>query len=169
MEDQYVPAEMELPEEPNDSSAPSHQDSKEGEQQAKKFTEVVQASRRILFQAKNVFPFDLFTDKLIIDENKIDIVFGTFFYSKEVFSIPYNRLSGATSSIGLFFGSLAIEIQGYEQNPPVLKHMWRTDVVRARRLINGLVTAHRQGIDLTKLDLTQATHLIEEIGTAEPS
>lgn len=139
----------------------------EGKKQVDKFTDIVNASRRVLFQAHNVFPFDLFTDKIVIDENKVDIIFGTFFYSREVFSIPYNRLSGATSSIGLFFGSLAIEIQGYEQNPPVLKHMWRTDAIKARRLINGLVTAHRQGIDLTKLDLTQLMPLVEEIGTAD--
>lgn len=166
MEDEYKPAEIDLPDE---DITPPHIGGKEGEKEANKFRDVVKASRRILFQTKNVFPFDIFPDKLIIDENKIDIVFGTFIFSEEVFSIPYNRLSGATSSIGLFFGSISMEIQGYEENPPMLKWLWRQDSIKARRLINGLVTAHRQGIDLTKLDLTQAMDLVEEIGTAQPA
>ncbi len=162
MDEDLVPVEMDLPKE----HIP-HVGGKEGEKQANNFKDIVQASRRILFQAQNVFPLDFFPDKIIIDENKIDIVYGLFFFSQEVFSIPYNRLSGATSSVGLFFGSLSIEIQGYEQNPPVLSKLWRQDAIRARRLLNGLVTAHRQGIDLSKLDLTQVMNLVEEIGSAQ--
>ncbi len=166
MAEQYQPATFTFPE---DDIAPPHSGGDEGAKQSKDFGDIVRASRRILLEAKNVFPFDLFTDKIIIDENKVDIIYGIFFYSKEVFSIPYNRISQATSTIGLFFGSITLEIQGYEQNPSVLKWLWRSDAIRARRMINGLVTAHQQGIDLTKLDLTGVKHLVEEIGTADGS
>ncbi len=139
----------------------------EGREHAKKFGDVVKASRRVLFSSSNVFPFDFFPDKIIIDENKVDMVFGLFFFSQEVFSIPYNRISSASSSVGLFFGTLTVEIQGFEQNPPMLTKLWKQDAIKARRIINGLVTANRQGIDLSKLDLTNVSDLVEEIGTAQ--
>ena len=99
------------------------QNIKDVKKETVKFNDTVKASRRILFRAKTVFPFDLFLDEIVIDENKVDIIYGIFFYSREVFSIPYRQINGVSSTTGIFFGGLQIEIEGFNKNPPFLNKL----------------------------------------------
>ncbi|CAN5185736.1 hypothetical protein BH09PAT2_BH09PAT2_07180 [soil metagenome] len=163
-DDQYHPAELVLD---TEIKEPPARNGIDGHEEAVKFKQAVLASQQILFKAKSVFPFELFPDEIIIDENKIDIISKLFFQSQQVFSIPLSNVSAASSIVGLFMGSLSIEIKGLEQNPPVLKNLRRQDAIKARRMINGLVTAYKQGIDLKKLDLTQMTNELEQIGESQ--
>ena len=48
------------------------QNIKDVKKETVKFNDTVKASRRILFRAKTVFPFDLFLDEIVIDENKLN-------------------------------------------------------------------------------------------------
>lgn len=132
--------------------------------EAKKFETVLKASRRVLFRAKGVFPFDFFPDEIVIDENKVDIIHGIFFYSRDVFSVPFSRITGAASTTGLFFGSIHLELDGYAKDPSPVTFLFNRDAAKARRIINGLVAANRQNIDLSKLPLSELIHKIEEIG-----
>lgn len=161
----YEPQEFIDPTSKNESDS----DIKSDPEEVKKFNHTLQAARQIIFRARNIFPFDFFPDEIVIDENKIDVIARIFFMSQQVYSIPYTYVTGATSSVGLFFGSLSIEIQGFEENPPMLKWLGRQDAIKARRIINGMVTAHRQGIDLKKLDLIAMRDKLEEIGEAQRS
>ena len=95
------------------------------------------------------------------------IIYGIFFYSREVFSIPYRQINGVSSTTGIFFGGLQIEIEGFNKNPPFLNKLWPQDAVKARRIINGMVTADKQNIDLTKLNLDNMKEQVEEIGVAQ--
>lgn len=131
-----------------------------------KLDKVLKASNRILFHAKSVFPFDLFPDEIIIDENKVDIIYGLFVATKEIFSIPHKSINSATSTTGLFFGSVKIEVTGYEGNPDPIKMLKNEDALKARRMINGLVTATRMNIDLSKLNIKELRDKVEEIGRA---
>lgn len=124
-------------------------------------------AHRILFRAKSVFPFDLFPDVVVIDENKVDFVYGIFFYSSQVFSVSIRNINGAMSSTNLFFGSLEIEVSGYNKNPDPVTYLLKSDAAKARRIINGLVTCYKQGIDTTVLNLQAAKDKVEEIGKAQ--
>ena len=135
-------------------------------EEEKKFERTLESSKRVLFSAKSVFPFDLFPDEIVIDENKVDIVYGIFFYSREVFSIPLMNINSAKSTTTLLFGELSIELEGYNENPLPVKYLWNSDALSARRIINGLITLQKQNVNLTKLDLTRAKDQVEEIGKA---
>lgn len=129
----------------------------------------VKGSQRILFKAKTLFPFDLFPDELIIDENKIDIVSGIFFFSKDIFSIPIDNISGVDSSYDLFFGQLRIEAWGLNKNPSPIRFLSKHDAEKARSIINGLVMANKNDIDLKSIPLSKTKIQLEEIGTARQS
>lgn len=131
-----------------------------------KFEQTLKGSHNILFRCKSVFPFDFFPDELIIDENKVDVRHGLFFMSTQTTSIPYKNIIKATSTTGLFFASLVIEMEVYIQQPDPINFLWIKDAIKARRIINGLISAHKQGIDLSKIDLEQAKDEVEEIGVA---
>jgi hypothetical protein len=135
-------------------------------EEVKKLDELVTKSHRILFRCKTVFPFDLFPDELIIDENKIDIIHKTFFYTEAIYSVVMKNVHGATVQTGILFSSLDIEVIGFENDPPPLKFLWAADATKARRIITGLTTAIKEGIDLSKIPAEDLTKKVEEIGIA---
>lgn len=122
-------------------------------------------SHRILFKARSVFPFDFFPDEVVIDENKVDLVYGIFFYTRQVISVSINDLNGAMSVSNMLFGSLELEIRGYDRNPLPITYLWNHDAERARRIINGLVACVKQGVDTSTLNLKFAQDKIENIGS----
>ncbi len=130
---------------------------------------VAQGSQRILFKAKTLFPFDFFPDELIIDENKIDIVSGLFFFSKDVFSIPIGNVSGVNSSFDLFFGQLRIEAWGLNKNPLPIRFLTKKDAQTARRIISGLILANKSEIDLKSVPLSKTKTQLERIGATKQS
>ncbi len=125
-----------------------------------------QGSRRILFKTRTIFPFDFFPDELIIDENKIDIISGIFFFSKDVFSIPIGNISGVNSSFDLFFGQLRIEAWGLNKNPLPIRFLTKKDAQKARRIISGLILTTKNDIDLKSIPLAKTKLRLEQIGVA---
>ncbi|HRN70543.1 MAG TPA: hypothetical protein PLS49_05145 [Candidatus Woesebacteria bacterium] len=126
-----------------------------------------EAADRVLFKTKTIFPFDLFPDELIIDENKIDIISGLFFDSKDVFSIPISNISGVNSSFDLFFGQLRIEAWGLNKNPEPIRFLNKTDAAKARRIISGLILANKNEIDLKSIPEKVVRNKLERIGMAQ--
>ncbi len=59
---------------------------------SEKFETLVGKSTRVLFRAKTVFPFKFFTDYVIIDENKVNLIHTIFFFSIEVQSILIHHI-----------------------------------------------------------------------------
>lgn len=147
---------------PEDTVDPDAKDS----DHKRTLNESVEASQRILYKAKNIFPFDFFPDEIIIDEHKVDIITGHFFYSKEIFSIPIQNISGVNSSFNLFFGQLRIEAWGLTRVPPPIKYLPKQHAIEARRIISGLVMAHNENIELNGIPLPETKQKLELIGRA---
>lgn len=134
--------------------------------EAERFDQIAKRAQRTIFATQSVFPLDLFPDKLIIDENKVDISLGKFIGSREVYSIPLQNINGARSNSSIIFAGIGIEVEGYNLNPPEIRHLWKRDAITARRIINGLVTAIKQEIDLSQLDLKSLREKLIDIGRA---
>jgi hypothetical protein len=126
--------------------------------------ELARQTSRILFQAKNVFPFDLFPDTITIDENKTTIIHREFFTVKRMYTVLHQDIIGVKVFTSLFFASLSIDIQGPESNPTVLRHMTWRDAIYARRLILGLSTAAKQKINFSLIPTDELVKTVEEIG-----
>ncbi len=154
----------------SDDDAPKEKTGITGKRdEVEKLEETLEGSHNILFRCKSVFPFDFFPDEVIIDENKIDVRHGLFFASTQTTSIPYKNIVKASSITGLFFATLQIEMEIYVQQPDPIHYLWRHDAIKARRIINGLVAAYKQGIDFRKINMRGAAGEIEEIGKASVS
>ena len=129
-----------------------------------KFTTVLNASEKILFKTSSVFPFDLFPDEITIDECKINIVFHEFFLSEDIHSITIDMIKDVKVEHGPFFASLKIVPDGYPGQPLEVRYLKRGDAVKARRIVQGLIVAKKQGLDLTKLDVYDFINKIESLG-----
>ncbi|MEK7599440.1 MAG: hypothetical protein AAB462_00170 [Patescibacteria group bacterium] len=118
----------------------------------------------VLLRCKTVFPFDLFPNTLIIDFNKVDIIYSNFFGSSQTVSIPIQRLNHISVDSVLFLSTLRIEVKGMDKNPPPLHSLMSKDAHLAKNIILGLMSASANGIDLSHLQSREAIEKLIEIG-----
>src|SRR5688572_8097950 len=119
---------------------------------------------RILFKISSTFPFDLFPDSIIIDENKTNIIKRDFFGVKQIYTILHKDLIGITLSTSIIFASLTFEIVGLETNPPPIRYLIKPQAIKARRFLLGLAAAAKQEIDVGKIDFPELSNQVQEIG-----
>lgn len=153
----------------NRAPPPQEQIPPSGNQQQKKesqkLEEMVHTSEKPLLQLKTVFPFVFFTNEVIIDINKIVIIFRNFFASEQVHSVLIRDVSDVVVETSLFFACLKIIDIGYTDNTIDINYLKKSDGQLARRVIQGLVMAHKHGIDLSKVNQADLLQNVESLGT----
>lgn len=142
---------------------------KERETQRHKFHELVQDVRTPLYKLSSVFPFDLFPNKIIIDVHKINVIFKEFFWSGRTLSIYIQNISDVLIDKSLFFATLKIVDKGYVENMVRVSYLWKKEADRARSIIQGLVIADKEGIDLTKIENKEIMMQVEKLGETHES
>ncbi len=136
------------------------------EEVSERLDQLQEQTSNVIMELSNIFPFDFFTDRLIIRPTKIDLVYGIFFFSDYIFSMLIKDLKAVKVSTGLLFSTMNFELQGYETNPPKIKFLSNSKAMKARRIIAGLMAAHQNNIDLTQIPVEELTSKVEEIGRA---
>ncbi len=129
-----------------------------------KLDKITERSTTTLMHIKSVFPFKLFPDQLIIDENKLTVINGLFFWSDNIMPIFYRDINSIEVVTGLFFASIVIEVRGFHTNPNPLTFFWKDDAIKAPRLVTGLIAAERDGVDVTKLKNSELKEYADAIG-----
>lgn len=104
-----------------------------------------------LYKISTIFPFDFFQTKIEINEKTVNLVFQTFFFSKNTFPLLLSDIKNVRASTDLFFGSLRFEVSGYEKNPPAINFLPKNKAIKARQIIIGLIILQKEDIDLTKI------------------
>lgn len=125
---------------------------------------IARKSSQILFQTKTVFPFDFFPDTLTINANKIDIVNSEFFASNRTTSIPLNDIANVEVQTVPFFATIRIISIRFPMKPIVLHYLKKTEAIKAKNIIDGLLVAISQGADITNIDPQTILKQIETAG-----
>src|SRR5476651_1266242 len=149
--------------------AASTEDRKNITEQTGKFEKLINKSGIILLRVKAVFPFEIFPDSLVIDESKVNIIHRIFFWTVEIQSIPISHIQDVEVDTSVLFATLKILPTGFSvvsmtENWVKINYLWRKDALKARRIIEGLLIASRENIDLTKVDTTNFVKKIEKLG-----
>jgi hypothetical protein len=134
------------------------------EQSNSKLDALVKKATKPLLQLKTVWPFDFFPSTLTIDINQVNVIHGQFFMSDRRYSISIDTILDVLVDTSPFFASLRIVDAGFKHNDIELKYLKRADAMRARRLIQGLVIASKQKLDLLTLPNEELLPKLEEIG-----
>ncbi len=138
---------------------------KESNEENRKLKTLVKTSHRVLLEIHSVFPFDLFPDKLTIDESKVNLTSSVFFYSGRVHSVMIKDISDVLVDSSLIFAILRIIDKGFVENSIELKLIKKSDALKARRIIQGLIMAKDADIDLAKIEDENLVKTIEQLGT----
>jgi hypothetical protein len=134
------------------------------EQSQNKIESLLSKSSIPLFEAKTVWPFDFFPSTVTIDINQVNIIHGQFFLSDRRYSISIDNILDCLVDVSPFFGCLRIIDAGFSHNDIEIRYLKRADAMKARRIIQGLIIANKQKLDLITLPNEELLPKIEEIG-----
>lgn len=136
----------------------------DSQNEKEKINALVEKSQRVLMNATTVFPFDFFPDSIIVDENKLTIVKRIFFWSETVFTVLVKDILSIGISSNPFFSTLSVEVKGFEKNPAPVNYLWNKDAVQIKKLITGLTTCVKEGINTSLISDKEVARKVEEIG-----
>ncbi len=123
----------------------------------------------VLFKATAVFPFDFFPDNLSVDKNKVNIVYKEFFASEDIHSILIKNIKDIEIETSPFFATIKIVPDGYPASPIRITYLKKKEAIKARRIIQGLMTCYKEGIDLAKIKSNSLIQKIEDLGQTRES
>lgn len=139
----------------------------EATKQMNKLNELQQKGTTPLLTIQTVFPFKFFPCILTLDRQKITRSESFFFSSKEVENYLVEEIVSITSVESLFFATLTM-VTGVRINKEVsVPFLRKEDARKMRRLVEGLLIAGREGIDVNKIPAEQLIQKVEEIGSAK--
>lgn len=143
-------------------------DQTEAEVQLDKLEKTADTTSKILFRLKTLFPFQLIPDHIIIDLNKVNIIRKDFLFFERIHSVFIKDITDVVANLGIITGTLEIVDQGFTENSIKIQHLKNSETIKARRIIQGLIVAHKNGIDLTQIeDINNMLVKIEKIGESK--
>jgi hypothetical protein len=132
---------------------------KEGQMQ--KFAE---EESRVLFQAKSIFPFSLFPDKVIIHPTRVDVVIGEFFKSNYTKTFFIEDIGGVEMVTTPFMASLKISGNKMGLDPIRVRNFKRKDAIKIKEIIDGLMVAYKRQHELKDIKSEEAIPHLRKAG-----
>lgn len=137
----------------------------------KRLKSLVGQTQKVLLKITAVFPFDFFPDSITVDENKINIISRDFFFSEDVHSVLLEDITDLHVNTNPFFATLEIVDSSNYRFPIIFKvnFLRISEALHARKLIQGLIVARNQKLDLGHVHLKthDLENNLEKIGEAK--
>ena len=126
---------------------------------------IVSRSHEVLMSANTVFPLTLFPDTITIDRTKATITRRDFFWSSDVLSIRIEDVLNVQATVGPLFGSLTIASRVMSTVDHFqIRHLWRSDAMRLKQIVQGYVIAQHNKIDTSHLSRKKLIETLIELG-----
>lgn len=132
--------------------------------ETEKIVKLANASNTSLFKASTIFPFTFFRDTLLIDKTKLTIIERLFFFNADIRSYAIEDILSVDISIGLLFSTLTCKTRYDNKKVFSLRYLNKGDASFARKLIQGLIIAKREGVRLEEISKEEILAYGEEIG-----
>jgi hypothetical protein len=132
-----------------------------------KISTLMENSDKPLYKCTAVWPFDFFPNEISIEVTQINVKKRFFYGSERVSSIPIKNLADVIVTTSPFFASLEIIDSSFTENSVKISYLPKKDAEKAREIIQGLIVASKEGIDLTKLDVNAIKRKLQIIGNAD--
>jgi len=129
-----------------------------------KLEDLAGKSDSVLLKVSTFWPFTFFVNDIIIDPYKVNIIFREFFWSEHIHSVMIKDILDVVVETSIFFATIRIVDQGYIENSINIPYLKRADALKARKIIQGLIIAHRQSVDLSVLKPSHIKEQAEELG-----
>ncbi len=134
--------------------------------QVDKLNRIVSESGHIIYELSSVFPFQLFPDRVIIDESKVTIARKDLFF-KRVYSIMFDDILTVRVNRGILFAAIEFKVKRFGHEIRPITYLLPKEATLAKKYILGLIEAKKANIDMSKLTVYQIREKLEEIGKTE--
>lgn len=132
-----------------------------------KMVSLAKASDAILFKATTVFPFNFFPDTIVIDKTKITIIERLFFYTQDIRSYAIEDVLNIEVGSSLLFSTLTCLTRYDNKKAFSLRYLRKKDATFAKKLIQGLIIAKREGVHIEELSKNEIMMYGEVIGQGD--
>jgi len=133
--------------------------------QTDKLIGITQKTERPLLVVTGIWPFDLFPNTVKLDRKQVLIIERFFFKTIQVVSMPIEDILNVEMHAGPVFGSIDIVSRFFTDNHRKVNWLWKRDAIKMRRLIQGMVIAHKDKIDITKIDRRELIRLLYSLAS----
>jgi len=134
------------------------------QREMKKLDELASDDNRQLLIIRTLFPFTIFPTTVTVDLNHVVVSTQVFFFSKQVLSFLIKDLLTVIVETNIFFATLKFVDRFFPQDTVPVRFLSKPDADKAFRVINGLIIAERQNVNLTALPSEEVMRKVEEIG-----
>lgn len=128
--------------------------------------DLTQRTEHVLMDIKTKRIFALSEEEITIDLSKVTIIFRKFLGGESVQTFLIKQIADVRADLGLFYGSLRISDMFNPAEHTVITHLSKDEAIEARRIIQGLVVAAQNGVDLTRLRDNNIKRKLIELGKA---
>lgn len=137
---------------------------KEADRQTVK--DLVKMSNRCIFTISTQFPWDIFPNKIDIEEDRVTFTFRQFL-AWQSHSVDIKDISNVFIESSLFSSSLQVVTHTYIENEIKIGHLNRKGAEKARRIIEGLRTFAEHNINTSNYGINELIAKIEEFHTKQ--
>lgn len=131
-----------------------------------KLSEIIEKSQDNLLFAKSISIFGLRTNTIKIDRQKLTIVHSEFFSSSQTYSTQIKDIMNVQADVGPFFGNIMITSKYFLNNTQSIKFLWRKDVYKVQRLLQGFMIAHQADIKTSNIKDEELLPMLIKLGEA---
>ncbi len=130
--------------------------------------EITTPTARKIYEISAIFPLDLFPNKLIIDEAKVNIIYRGFM-SRQVNSILIKDITEVIINSVWFMAGLVFNRSEHlkTSGPLSIPKLKNLEAQKARRIIMGMMIFSDQKVDTSAMTIPQIIQKAEELGRAQ--
>jgi hypothetical protein len=127
---------------------------------------LIEGSDVVLLKLKSIFPFQLFPDEFTVDIHKVNLITREFFWSERVHSVMIEDISDVFIETSPFFATLNVVDKNFVETLVKISFLKKDEAARARRILQGLIIAKQQTMDVTHINPAELIPRLEELGKA---
>lgn len=132
--------------------------------EVQKMDKVLNSENEHLIHIKAVWPFDFFPNEIVVDKTRVTIIQKMFFWTRHVTTLLIQDILNVEVSYSFIFGRLEIADKYYSQDPIMINHLWTNDAKRVASIIQGMVLAYKEQIDIKKIPADVITDKVNDMG-----
>lgn len=121
-------------------------------------------NNEVLCTIRSVYPFDFFPSTMVISKNKVDIIDMIFFFAKDYSSFMIPEIGRVEVSTNLFFSTIRIHGKTIDKELAKITHLWPADALKAQSIIQGLLIARAENVDMSQIDGRTVEQATQNLG-----
>ncbi len=129
-----------------------------------KFETLVEGSKKALIEVRSGFPFSFLPNKIIVDVNKISTVSFKLLAEPEKHAPVIEDIDSVSVNKAFTVAAMNIILKSQGPDKPVVvKYLEPRGAQKAKVVIDALLTAKKQGIDLVALSSMEVPELLKKL------